>query len=90
MLFHSFAYILNFLALSFILAFSHVQFRLISTLYIEVGEKGGSIRIETIKQLGEVILLDVSFFATTDPALLLFTAALIGASPTIPPPFCRR
>src|SRR5437763_3281487 len=32
--------------------------------------------VETIKQLGKVISIDVSFFATADPATLLFTGAV--------------
>src|SRR5947209_10147205 len=35
-----------------------------------------TLRVETIKQLRKVIPIDVSFFATADPATLLFTGAV--------------
>src|SRR5918999_1181601 len=36
-----------------------------------------TLRVETIKQLCKVIPIDVSFFATADPATLLFTGAIV-------------
>jgi hypothetical protein len=36
-----------------------------------------TLRVETIKQLGKVIPIDASFFATADPATLLFTGAIV-------------
>ena len=34
-------------------------------------------RIEAVKRLGKAIPVDVSFFATSDPATLLFTSAVV-------------
>ena len=34
-------------------------------------------RVEAVKQLGKAIPIDVSFFATADPATLLFTSAVV-------------
>jgi hypothetical protein len=34
-------------------------------------------RVETVRRLREVIPVDVSFFATADPATLLFTSAVV-------------
>src|SRR5829696_5917642 len=34
-------------------------------------------RVETVRRLRKVILVDVSFFATADPATLLFTSAVV-------------
>src|SRR3712207_9314681 len=34
-------------------------------------------RVETIRQLRKLIPVDVSFFATADPATLLFTSAVV-------------
>ena len=40
------------------------------------GLDSNTLRVETLKQLHKVIPIDVSFFATADPATLLFTGAI--------------
>jgi hypothetical protein len=42
----------------------------------QAGLDSRTLRTETIKQLRKVIPIDVSFFATVDPATLLFTGAI--------------
>src|SRR5579885_2218837 len=41
-----------------------------------MGLDSQALRVEAIKQLRKVLAIDVSFFATADPATLLFTGAI--------------
>src|ERR687895_14640 len=41
------------------------------------GMDSKTFRVEAVKQLGKAMPIDVSFFATADPATLLFTSAVV-------------
>src|SRR5829696_4843518 len=47
-------------------------------------------RVETVRQLRKVIPVDVSFFATADPATLLFTSAVVDDILARYPPIHRE